>query len=349
MTTIKVSASKTYDVVVGRELLRSAGMLASGLVKGRSAAVVTDDTVGPLYAEALSASLLKAGFRVALFSIPHGEISKNADNYIALLNFLAESKMTRGDVVYALGGGVVGDLAGFAASTYMRGMRLVQLPTTLLAAVDSSVGGKTAIDLPAGKNLAGTFYQPDLVLCDTATLETLPKEIFTDGLSEVVKYGVIADETLFDMLNASVAQNLEEIISRCVAIKRDIVEEDETETGPRKLLNFGHTVGHAVEALSNFEITHGRAVAIGMAIMARAADASGLCQVDAAQHLVSLLQRLGLPTETDFTAAALAQAALSDKKRSGGTITLVVPEKIGVCTLRETPVAELEAFIGLGL
>lgn len=349
MKTITVSASKTYSVLVGRELLRSAADLAVGLVTGRSAAIVTDDTVGPLYAEALSASLLEAGFRVTLFSVPHGEASKNADNYITLLNFLAEAKMTRSDAVFALGGGVVGDLAGFAASTYMRGMRLVQLPTTLLAAVDSSVGGKTAIDLPGGKNLAGTFFQPDLVLCDTAALETLPPEIFADGLAEVVKYGVIADESLFETLKVPVGTNIEEIIAQCVAIKRDIVEQDETETGPRKLLNFGHTVGHAVEALSNFEISHGKAVAIGMAVMARAAVAARFCPSVTAQRLVSLLQSLGLPTGTDFTAAELAVAALSDKKRGGGSITLVIPEAIGRCVLHETPVSELENFIGLGL
>jgi 3-dehydroquinate synthase len=349
MKTITVTASKTYEVMIGPDLLASAGALASELVKGLSAAIVTDDIVGPLYRERLAASLKKAGFRVVSFVVRHGEASKNAENYFALLNFLAEERFTRGDTVFALGGGVVGDLSGFAASTYMRGLRLVQLPTTLLAAVDSSVGGKTAIDLIAGKNLAGTFYQPDLVLCDTSALATLPGEILTDGVAEVIKYGVLADEALFHMLKDPVMPRLEEIIARCVAIKRDIVQRDETETGPRKLLNFGHTVGHAVEALSNYAISHGRAVAVGMAVVARASSKKGLCTQDTAEQIVNLIGSFDLPTATEYSAARLAGAALHDKKRSGGSITLVVPEAIGRCVLRETPVSALEEFIGLGL
>ena len=349
MRTIKVSASKNYEVRIGPELLYSAGDMASAVIGGTSAAIVTDDTVGPLYGEKLAASLKKAGFRVVTMTLRHGEASKNAENYIALINFLAEERFTRSDAVFALGGGVIGDLGGFAASTFMRGMRLIQIPTTLLAAVDSSVGGKTAIDLAAGKNLAGTFYQPDLVLCDTAVFDTLPDDILTDGVAEVVKYGVIADAALFPMLEEPVRPRLEEIAARCVAVKRDVVELDETESGPRKLLNFGHTVGHAVEALSNFSVSHGKAVAVGMAVMARAAAKNGFCTRDTADRIVGLMTRLGLPTSTGFDAASLAGAALHDKKRSGGSITLVIPEAVGRCVLRETPVSELEEFIGLGL
>ncbi|SHH93856.1 3-dehydroquinate synthase [Sporobacter termitidis DSM 10068] len=349
MKTITVNASKKYDILIGPGLLDGAGGYARKLLKSTAAAVVTDDNVAPLYGDRLTASLLDAGLRVVRFVIKNGESSKNAENYIALLNFLAAERFTRDDVIVALGGGVAGDLAGFAASTYMRGMRFIQMPTTLLAAVDSSVGGKTAIDLTSGKNLAGTFFQPDLVLCDVSSLASLSPDVFADGTAEVVKYGVIADGELFELLKAPIMPQLTEIIARCVAIKRDVVEADETETGPRKLLNFGHTVAHAVEACSDYSISHGKAVAVGMAVFARAAFKSGLCGEAACRDIIDMIRKLGLPAETDFTAAQLARAALSDKKRSGGTITLVIPKSIGTCVLQETPVDALEHFIALGL
>lgn len=349
MRTLQVHASKKYDIVIGPELIYAAAMYTGPLELGKAAAIVTDDNVAPLYCQQLTDSLSSAGFRVVHFILPNGEASKNAENYFALLNFLATERFTRSDTIFALGGGVVGDLAAFAASTYMRGMRLIQLPTTLLSAVDSSVGGKTAIDLPAGKNLAGTFYQPDLVLCDTQALDSLPDAVFSDGIAEVIKYGIIADSDLFDSLNSPLKPQLEAIISRCVDIKRTVVEIDETETGPRKLLNFGHTVGHAIEACSNFAVSHGRAVAIGMVIVARACSKLQLCPLETAQDTVAMLEQYGLPTSTEFSPAALAAAALSDKKRSGGSITLVIPERIGKCILRETPIQDLEEFIRLGL
>jgi 3-dehydroquinate synthase len=281
--------------------------------------------------------------------IPHGEPSKNASNFISLLNLLADAKLTRADAVIALGGGVVGDLAGFAASSYMRGIGFIQIPTTLLAAVDSSVGGKTAIDLDSGKNLAGSFYQPDLVLCDHALLDTLSENCYRDGLAEVIKYGVIADEKLFDMLKPPIKLQIEEIIARCVTIKRDVVIVDEKEQGPRKLLNFGHTIGHAVEVCSHYGISHGKAVAIGMSVISRASSKMGFCDEATSGQIVAVIKSFGLPVTTDFSAKELSAAALGDKKRSGGLITLVVPEQIGLCVLRETPVDELEYIIGLGL
>jgi 3-dehydroquinate synthase len=347
--TVTVNASKKYDILIGHGLIDGAGGRTKELFQASSAAVVTDDIVNGLYGERLASSLLAAGCRVIRFVIKNGEASKSVENYIALLNFLAEAHFTRSDAVFALGGGVVGDLAGFAASTYMRGMRLVQLPTTLLAAVDSSVGGKTGIDLEAGKNLAGTFYQPDLVLCDTSALDTLPCDVFQDGLAEVVKYGVIADAVLIEILRKPMRSMLEEIIARCVGIKKRVVEADEKEAGPRKLLNLGHTVGHAVEALSGYAVSHGKAVAIGMAVVVRSCMHQGICSPAVCNEIVGLIKSCGLPTETDFNAAQLAEAALSDKKRSGGAITLVLPKTLGLAELEDIGTEELEHFIGLGL
>lgn len=349
MRTITVNTPKSYDIIIGVGLLDQAGKYMAEVVKGRSAAIVTDDHVAALYGGRLAASLMSAGFDVTRFVVPQGEPSKSASNFIALLNHLAEARLTRADAVVAFGGGVVGDLAGFAASAYMRGIGFVQIPTTLLAAVDSSVGGKTAIDLEAGKNLAGSFYQPDLVLCDHALLDTLSEDCYRDGLAEVIKYAVIADSALFRLLKPPVKLKIEEIIARCVTIKRDVVIVDEKEQGPRKLLNFGHTVGHAVEVCSSYAVSHGSAVAIGMAVISRACAKLGLCDAAASAQIVALIKSFGLPVKTDFDAKRLSDAALSDKKRSGGMITLVVPEQIGQCVLRETPVNELENIISLGL
>ena len=349
MKKVTVNASKTYDILIGAGLFADAGRYIRPFIKGGTAAVVTDDTVDALYGEALTSSLTNSGLHVVKYVIKSGEASKNAVSFVALLNFLADNRLTRTDAVVALGGGVVGDLAGFATASYMRGIGFIQIPTTLLSAVDSSVGGKTAIDLDAGKNLAGAFYQPELVLCDYTLLDTLDESVFTDGMAEVIKYGVIADRALFDMLYKPARPQLEEIITRCVSIKRDIVAADEFESGPRKLLNFGHTVGHAVEHLSGFGLSHGKSVAIGMSVMATACAREGLCTKADVDEIVRLIEENGLPVKTDRTAGELAQAALSDKKRSGDTITLTIVENIGKCTLLDLPVSQLERFIGLGL
>ena len=281
---------------------------------------------------------------------PAGEASKNGETYLSLLNFLAESHLTRSDLIVALGGGVVGDLAGFAAATYLRGIDFIQVPTTLLAAVDSSVGGKTAIDLPAGKNLAGAFCQPVLVLCDIDTLHTLPEDIFRDGCAEIIKYAILFSPELFTLLaQTGLAFPREEVISRCVELKRDVVTEDEFDRGLRMLLNLGHTFGHGVEAQSGFTVSHGKAVAIGTAIMARAAASRGLCSSADAEQMLSLLKLFGLPTSTEYAANQLVQSALSDKKRSADTVNLIVPYTIGDCRALPTPVSDLQSFLEAGL
>lgn len=352
MTTVTVRASRPYEVTIGRGLLDTVGRQAAGQWKGRSAAVVSDSTVAPLYLNRVKDSLERAGFRVHSFVFPAGEDQKNGGTYLKLLEFLAARRLTRADGLIALGGGVVGDLAGFAAATFLRGIGFLQLPTTLLAAVDSSVGGKTAIDLTNGKNLAGAFYQPQAVLCDLDTLDTLPAEVFADGCAEVIKYGMIGDPALLARLETvDFRADPEELVARCVAQKRDLVEQDEFDTGARQLLNLGHTLGHGVEACSRYTVSHGRAVAIGMTLVTRAAVAFGRCPAEVLPRLRRLLERYGLPDATAYSAQALYEKTLSDKKRSGDTISLVVPIAWGASQLVRIPVSELPAWIerGLGL
>jgi len=344
MKTVTVNASKSYDIKIGPSLLGSLGNEAAKLGKAKKIAIVSETNVYPLYGAAAEISLRAAGFEVSSFVFPAGEESKCAATYLELLNFLAENKLTRSDLIVALGGGVTGDLAGFAAATYLRGIRFIQIPTTLLAAVDSSVGGKTAIDLSAGKNLVGAFWQPSLVLCDTDTLNTLPYDIFIDGCAEVIKYGILYDEPFFSYLESTGPDfDREAVIARCVEMKRDVVTEDEFDTGARMKLNLGHTIGHGVEASSHFTLSHGKSVAIGMAIVSRASH----CPDN--DRIIKILKQFGLPTTTQTDADTLFTYALSDKKRSGGTVNLIIPEKIGDCAIVPTAVEKIKSFIEEGL
>lgn len=349
MRKVTVNASKSYDILIGSGLLKELGREVRKLGKAQNICIVSETTVYPLHGEAAKASLEAEGFRVTAYVFPAGEQSKNGTTYLDLLNFLAEQKLTRSDVIVALGGGVTGDLAGFAAATYRRGIRFVQVPTTLLAAVDSSVGGKTAIDLPTGKNMAGAFCQPSLVLCDTDTLKTLPVDIFRDGCAEVIKYGVIYDRDFFDYLKeAGLDFDREKVIERCVQLKRDVVMEDEFDTGMRMKLNLGHTIGHGVEARSTFQLSHGKSVAIGLAIVCRAAAKAGMLSSEDANEIVDTLAAYGLPVTVQYSVEDIYAYTLSDKKRSGGTIPLIIPNTIGSCDIVPTPVDELKAFIQAG-
>lgn len=345
MKTVHISASRDYDVCIGPGLLDTLGPQAAKQFKGRTVCIVSDDAVAALYLARAEKSLEAAGFTVVSYVFPHGEQSKSGENFLNLMNFLARSHLTRADGLVALGGGVTGDLTGFAAACYLRGVGYIQVPTSLLAMVDSSVGGKTAIDLPEGKNLCGAFWQPVLVLCDTALLDTLPEPIFRDGCAEVIKYGVLGNRTLFDRLKCGIKDQLESVVTTCVDAKRAVVEADERDTGCRQLLNLGHTLGHAVELGSDFTLSHGQAVSIGMAMIARAAVKHGFCTEDTRDVLISLLRQYGLPTETDQSAASILATALGDKKRQGGTITLVVPREIGRCQLHTIPVEQLDQWI----
>ena len=340
--TINVSASRCYDIHIGRGLLAKLGEFIRPLLGECRLAVLTDSNVDTLYGSAIMDNLAGSGYDACKYVIPAGEASKCADNLLAFLNFLAQEQITRKDAVIAFGGGVVGDLGGLSASLYLRGIKYVQVPTTLLAAVDSSVGGKTAIDIPAGKNLVGSFYQPTLVCCDTALMDTLPKDIYRDGCAEVIKYGMILDSALYDKLQ-SLPFNRDEVVARCVEIKRDVVQQDEFDNGVRGLLNFGHTFGHAIEKLSDFGVSHGEAVAKGMVIASRIAPLCGLCDVTA--ELSQLLEIYGFDISCEYGADEIFDALLSDKKRRGGTISVVLPRAIGDCALVDVELGELHTLL----
>ena len=273
LQSIPVRTAPPYKVLIGSGLLGRCGSLLRPVLPACRMAVISDSIVAPLYLNTVTDSLQTAGYGVCSYVFPAGEANKNFETLSGILEFLAEERLTRTDCIVALGGGVTGDMAGFAAGIYLRGIRCVQMPTTLLSAVDSSVGGKTAIDLRAGKNLAGVFLQPAAVLCDTDCLTSLPSEVFADGAAEAIKTGVLCDEDLFALFeqNTLTAASAE-VIARCVAYKAGVVERDEKEQNERRLLNLGHTVGHAVEKCSGYSIAHGHAVAIGLAIIARAAE-----------------------------------------------------------------------------
>ena len=349
MNTVHVSASKDYDVLIESGLLDRIGELLRPVTKAKTAAILSDDHVFPLYGARAVAALSNAGFRVITFVVPFGERSKSLACYGEVLHFLSINRMTRSDVLVALGGGVMGDLGGFAAATYQRGIDFAQVPTTLLAAVDSSVGGKTAVNLETGKNQVGSFYQPVIVLCDPSTLDTLPDEQYRCGSAEVIKYGVLGNARFFEELRqTSISEQIEHVIQTCVEMKRDIVHEDEFDRGRRQLLNLGHSFGHSVEACSDFTVLHGQAVAIGMAIMARAAQAKGYCSSDTTRQIIDLLTQYGLPTETDFLLEDMFAAVAADKKLTGDTIHLIVPEEIGVCRIEAVPLAEVKDWLRLG-
>lgn len=352
MIQIPIKTAHPYSVLIGSSLLAQAGeQIRKTVPHAEKVAIISDSIVWPLYGQKLLNAIQSSGnLSVVFYVFPAGETQKNSSTYLEILNFLASHKFTRSDCLIALGGGVVGDLTGFAAATYLRGIPYIQIPTTLLAAVDSSVGGKTAIDLPAGKNLAGAFYQPQLVLCDTDTLNTLPEDIFRDGCAEVIKYAILFDTDLFShLLTAGIAFDREKVIARCVELKRDVVSQDEFDQGLRQKLNLGHTIGHAVEALSQFSVSHGKAVAIGTAVIARSACKLGFCQADTKDTILSILKRFQLPVETDFSMKALTQVALSDKKRAGSHLNLIVPRNIGNCDILKMPISTLESFIEAGL
>ena len=351
MKTIDVTASADYRVEIGPGALALAGeRLKAFCPRAQTAVVVSDDTVFPLHGAKVVYSLREAGFETKTYTVPHGEASKNADSLISLLNFLTECGVTRSDALVALGGGMVGDLTGFAAAVYMRGIDYIQCPTTLLAAVDSSVGGKTAVDLPAGKNLMGAFWQPRCVLCDTDTLDTLPEAVFADGCAEVVKTAILFDPALFSTLyHTGKAFDRETVIARCVEHKRDIVAEDEFDTGRRGLLNLGHTFGHAAEICSKYVLSHGQAVAIGTAVVCRASAKAGFCGDFLPAAVEELLGRFGLPTKTDLPMYRLMPAMLSDKKRSGAAVNVIIPERVGHCSIRPMTAEELRSFMETGL
>lgn len=347
--------SRAYDVHVGVGILENTGELVRASAGGGVAAVVSDSNVAPLYAERVEESLRAAGYETTLVTFPAGEEHKRLATLEVMLEELASAGLTREDVVVALGGGVTGDMAGLAAAMYLRGIKVAQVPTSLLAMVDSSVGGKTAVDLAAGKNLAGAFFQPRVVLADMACLHTLSHELFTDSCGEIVKHGVLCDPELFEDIctrpvNADDTddERLARIVARNVAIKRDVVNADETERGLRQTLNLGHTLGHAIEAASDFVLGHGSSVAAGLCCVSRAAERLGWTEQGTTERIEQACRAHGLPTDTELAHETIFEYATRDKKRRGGTVTLVVPERIGKVSLRKVTLAELREVIELG-
>lgn len=342
---IMVKASREYEIVVGRNILCDAGKMIKKIAKPCTVCIVTDDVVNNLYSEIVKKSLEDEGFSVIKFVFKNGEQSKNIAVFTEILEFLAKNRVTRSDIIIALGGGVIGDMAGFVASVYLRGIPLVQIPTTFLSAIDSSVGGKTAINLDCGKNLAGTFYQPSLVICDLDILSRLSRTssyIFSDGIAEAIKYGIIADEKLFNIiLNTKVNDCLEDVVTHCIKIKRDLVLKDEFDKGLRQLLNLGHTFAHSIEKCSEYKISHGHAVGIGLAMAAKASYKLGISKDNLYPQIKEVLLNNGLPYNTTYTADELVTVALNDKKRSGEYINLVLPVMIGNCVLYKLRIEEL--------
>lgn len=346
--TLQVKTGRPYDIRIERGCLGRCGALARGISKARRAAVITDTNVGPLYAGAVTASLEEAGLQAFTHVFPAGEGSKVLSSVGDMLAFLAGNAFTRGDLIVALGGGVTGDMAGFAAAIYMRGIDYIQIPTSLLAQIDSSVGGKTAVDLPQGKNLCGAFWQPRLVLIDPNCLATLPPRYFADGMAEAIKYGCIEDEPLFERLEREDAQAfLEELIFACVDSKRRIVEADERENGKRMLLNFGHTLGHAIEKHGHFKgFSHGEAVGVGMLLACAAGERNGLTQKGTFLRIQDLLQKYGLPVACEAPLETLLQLAANDKKRDGDTLRFVLLRKIGESFVHPMEMRQLPFFFG---
>ena len=347
MRTVNVKTGNPYDIFIERGIIDRCGEYVKSLSKATRVTVITDTNVAPLYQWRELNSLDKQGFQFTTHTFQAGEESKTLDTISEMYKTLADFKMTRKDVIVALGGGVTGDMAGFTAATYLRGIDFIQIPTSLLAQVDSSVGGKTGVDLPHGKNLVGAFHQPIAVLIDPDTLNTLPDMYINDGMAEVIKYGCIKDAEFFEKLSKEDAfENIEDVIEVCVSIKRDVVSRDEREAGERMLLNFGHTLGHAIEKLYNFKgISHGMAVAIGMVLIAKAGEKEGITETGTADRISKLCLKYGLPVSDKSTFEDMAQAATGDKKTAGNSINLVLLSKIGESFTKKVELENLLDFI----
>src|SRR5512143_82498 len=341
MHTVNVDlGDRSYDIEIGADLDR-AGARLQGLGLGRKMAVVTNPTVKNLYGARLIDSLKSAGFLVMSIDVPDGEHSKSLDWANAIYTALLINGFDRKSALVALGGGVIGDLTGFAAATFMRGVPFIQIPTTLLAMVDSSVGGKTGVNHALGKNMIGAFYQPRRVLMDFGALKSLPKEEFLSGMAEVIKYGVICDAAFFNYLEKNSAKILalepeaiEYIVRRSCEIKAEVVAKDERESGLRAILNFGHTVGHAIETAENYTLRHGYAVAIGMVYASRLAHTTGLCDASVPERVEKLVRSYGLPAALSAldrrpSVSGLIGTMQIDKKAEAGKVKLVLPKKIG--------------------
>ncbi|MBR2715430.1 MAG: 3-dehydroquinate synthase [Ruminococcus sp.] len=339
--------SATYDILIEKGLLKNSAEYIKNNVKAEKLMIISDSNVAPLYLDTLKSGLLQYGFSVYSHIFTAGEKSKNLTTVSKIYDALSENEFTRKDCVIALGGGVCGDITGFVAATYMRGIDFIQIPTTLLSQVDSSVGGKTGVDTSYGKNLVGAFYQPKIVLIDPDTLDTLSEHYFADGMGEVIKYGCIKSRELFDFLKENDAkESIEEVILICLRIKRDVVSEDEREAGLRMILNFGHTLGHSIEKLSEFSLSHGECVAKGMVMISKATEKLGITKSGTTDEIIKLCEKYSLNTDICYDIDAIAESAKNDKKGSGKMLNLVVTPKIGETLIHKIDKNELAQILG---
>lgn len=350
MRKIKVNVGTGYDILIERGLLQKCAQYVKAAVpQAATLALVSDDNVAPLYMDCVVNQLKSLGFKVVTYVFKAGESSKNTAQLIKIVEFLAENELKRKDAVVALGGGVCGDMAGFAAAVYLRGIKYIQIPTTLLSQVDSSVGGKTAVDLPQGKNLCGAFHQPALVIIDPDVLSTLPSHYFSDGMGEVIKYGCIKSASLFDAVqNRDAHEYIEDVIYECVDIKRGVVERDEKEAGERALLNFGHTAGHAIEKLHNFTgISHGEAVGIGMVMISKAGESAGITEPGTAEKITAVLKKYNLKTDDENSLSDIISAMAFDKKSTDSGINFIMLSKIGSSFIKPVATADIKKLFGV--
>lgn len=349
MKKLTVNVNDSYDILIEKGLINKTGELVKSVLDCNKITLISDDNVYALYGDNVKTQLEKQGYQVFTYVFKAGEASKKTSTVIDMVEFMADKQLTRSDAVVALGGGVCGDMAGFASAIYLRGIRFVQIPTSLLAQVDSSVGGKTAVDLPQGKNLCGAFHQPCLVIIDPNVLDTLSDHFFNDGMGEVVKYGCIKSKSLFERLEKENPKDfIEDLIYECVDIKRVIVENDEKETGERALLNFGHTCGHAIEKLWNFEtVSHGEAVAIGMVMISQAGENAGLTEKGTADRIVNILGKMNMKIHDTHSTKEIVDAMSADKKRTNKGIKLVMLKEIGESFIKPVTMEETATLFGV--
>ena len=342
MKTVTISTSRPYDILIEDGILDSLPKLIEGKFPSpRKICVITDSKEGNTLADNILQEIRKANFDAFKIVFPSGEHSKNLTTYGNILESMSEEEITRSDIILAIGGSAVADMAGFVAGTYMRGLDYIYVPTSLVGIIDIAIGGKTGINLPDGKNLAGLLYTPSMVPVDPLILKEQPEEALQEGLVEALKFAIISDSSL---VNQIAARNYEYIIDRCISLKKTLVEVDESDTGLRQLLGFGHILGHCIEKFTSYGMSHGNAVAKGLVGEARAAFAMGYCKTDISGELARILGELGLDTSLPYNYEDLYPYALVDKKIRDGSITIVVPDVIGKCTVKRISLFELKQF-----
>lgn len=348
MKIINLKTNSPCKIIIDNGLIQNFGNHIEKLSFSGRILIITDDIVNEIYSNRITESLIKNGFEVFLFVLAHGETSKNFHTVERIYSFLIKNEFTRSDLIVALGGGVVGDIAGFVAATYMRGIGLIQIPTTFLSQIDAAIGGKNGINLSHGKNLIGTFYQPLMVIIDVDTLITLPKKLISDGMAEAIKYGLIKSPKLFEMIkNCDFEDVCEDLVFECINIKKDIVEQDELEQNERKLLNFGHTLGHAIEKFYNFTgYSHGQAVALGMAHTVLASEKLAITKEGIYDELISVLEKYELPYKLNCNMDSLISLAQIDKKAMGEMFDIVLIKDIGESFIKRIKKDDLKQYIG---